>query len=421
MRHIRRHAILLIITLMIIIHAIDRLAIVILLEDIKHDLDLSDAQLGFLSGFAFVALYVLAGIPMAYLSDRSNRSKLIGSALMVIGGMTMLCGMAQNFVQLAFARCGLGISASPCVPAAHSIIADIYPPSQRTTALSITECGFFVGSFIGLWVCGWIATDYGWRAAFIAVGILPILLSFVVFTFMRDPVRTTKSQKEIKLGFKESLGTIIGVPAVRWYVVGSSLAVFALAAMMTWLPTLMIRSYDMTRTEAGGLIGAINGVGGLVVTILVGVMADRLARRDNRWNLWIPASLFALSAPFAALTFLSDTPTSILIYFAISASLVPACSAPIISYSQQIMPSNVHAMITALIFLMLNIVGFGAGPLIVGAFSDFLTPIVGQQEALQQALLYLAAPALFVGGCFVAVGSYLSVNTKAAGAVTQAG
>ena len=106
---IRNHAVLLVLTFIIIIHAIDRLAIVILLEDIKNDLGLTDAQLGFLSGFAFVVLYVAASIPMAYVSDRSNRSRLIGAALMVFGGMTVLCGLAQNFAQLAAARCGVGI------------------------------------------------------------------------------------------------------------------------------------------------------------------------------------------------------------------------------------------------------------------------------------------------------------------------
>ncbi len=404
---IRKHAVLLVLTFIIIVHAIDRLAIVILLEDIKNDLDLSDAQLGFLSGFAFVALYVAASIPMAYVSDRSNRSRLIGGALMVFGGMTVLCGLAQNFFQLAAARCGVGVGASPCVPAAHSIIADIYPPRQRTTALSITESGFFIGSFIGLWLCGWIATHYGWRVAFIVVGLTPVLLGLISFFALRDPPRGAKAH-EASRGFIASLSVILGAPAVRYYIIGSSLAVLGLAGMITWLPTLMIRVYDMTRAEAGGYIGAINGVGGLFFTIIVGVVADRLSRRDARWNLWIPAVLFAISAPFAAMAFLSHTPIAVLVCFAFAASFVTACSAPIISYSQQIMPSNVHAMVTAVIFLALNLVGFGVGPLAVGALSDVLTPLIGEDEALQKALLYVAPPALLIGAAFVTLGASLS-------------
>ncbi|MAW82134.1 MAG: hypothetical protein CMI63_17995 [Parvularcula sp.] len=404
---IRNHAVLLVLTFIIIIHAIDRLAIVILLEDIKNDLGLTDAQLGFLSGFAFVVLYVAASIPMAYVSDRSNRSRLIGAALMVFGGMTVLCGLAQNFAQLAAARCGVGIGASPCVPAAHSIIADIYPPRQRTTALSITECGFFIGSFIGLWLCGWIATHYGWRMAFFVVGLAPVLLGLVSFFVMRDPPRRAKAH-EANRSFLGSLGVILGVPAVRYYILGSALAVFGLAGMITWLPTLMIRAYDMTRAEAGGYIGAINGVGGLFFTIIVGVAADRLSRRDARWNLWIPASLFAVSAPFAAMAFLSHTPMAILVFFAFAASFVTACSAPIVSYSQQIMPSNVHAMVTAVIFLALNLIGFGAGPLAIGVLSDALALISSEDQALQKALLYLAPPALLIGSAFVTLGASLS-------------
>jgi predicted MFS family arabinose efflux permease len=411
MRQASRHATLAILTFIIIMHAVDRLAIVILLEDIKHDLALSDAQLGFLSGFAFVALYVVVGLPMAFVSDRSNRSRLIGMALMVLGSMTVLCGFAQNFLQLAAARCGVGIGASPCVPAAHSIIADIYPPTQRTTALSITECGFFVGAFTGLWVCGWIATEYGWRMAFIAVGLIPIVLGLAVIALMRDPARGERTQPA-PLSFRGSLGAIAGVPAVRCYVAGSAMAVFAGAGMMTWMPTLMIRSYGMTMTQAGGLIGAINGVGGLIVTITVGVAADRLARRDPRWNLWLPAILFAVSAPFAALAFLSHSPAIMLAGFAVSASCIVACTAPIISYTQQIMPSNVHAMITASIFLVFNVVGFGVAPLVVGALSDALEPVVGRDGALQQALLYLAAPALVLAACLVSVGARLTAKVR---------
>jgi predicted MFS family arabinose efflux permease len=408
-RFARKHAILGVVTLIILIHAVDRLAIVILLEDIKKDLLLSDAQLGLLSGFAFVALYVAAGIPMAFLSDRTNRSRMIGVALSVMGGMTMLCGMAQNFFQLVLARCGLGISASPCVPAAHSIIADIYPPAQRTTALAINECGFFVGSFIGLWLCGWIATEHGWRAAFFAVGMLPLLLGLSVLIWMREPVRIGESQTA-GLGFRAALATIFGVRAVRWYVAGSAFAVFASAGMMTWLPALMIRSYGMTRTEAGGLIGAINGVGGLVLTILVGFVADRLSRRDARWNLWIPAILFGISAPFAALAFLSQSPVILLPTFAIAACCITACSAPIISYSQQIMPSHVHAMLTASIFLVFNIVGYGFAPLVVGALSDYLAAATGAAFSLQKALLYLTPSALLIASAMVVMGARRADN-----------
>ncbi|MBB6125284.1 spinster family MFS transporter [Sphingobium subterraneum] len=409
---IRRHGVLLALTLIIIIHAVDRLAIVILLEDIKHDLALSDAQLGVLSGFAFVALYVVAGIPMAFLSDRSNRSRMIGLALTAMGGMTMLCGMAQNFLQLIVARCGLGISASPCVPAAHSIIADLYPPTQRTTALSITESGFFVGSFIGLWVCGWIATDFGWRTAFFAIGSLPLLLGVGVLLWLRDPVRGVRVQN-VRLGFRATMRTIISIRSVRWYVAGSGFAVFASAGMMTWLPTLMIRSYGMTRTEAGGTIGAINGVGGLILTIVVGILADRLAQREARWNLWLPAILFALSAPFAALAFLSQSVPVLLGCFAIAACLITACGAPVISYSQQITPSNVHAMVTASIFLVFNILGFGLAPLAVGALSDYLTEHQGAENGLQLALLYLTAPSLVISAVLVFMGSRMNTRPTA--------
>jgi MFS family permease len=172
----------------------------------------------------------------------------------------------------------------------------------------------------------------------------------------------------------------------------------------------MIRTYGMTRIEAGGLIGAINGIGGLVVTILVGIAADRLSRREARWNLWIPAILFGLSAPFAALAFLSQSPVILLPSFAVAACCITACSAPVISYSQQIMPSQVHAMLTASIFLVFNIVGYGLAPLAIGALSDYLAGVMGADFSLQKALLYLTPSALLVAALMVFIGARFAAD-----------
>jgi MFS family permease len=142
---------------------VDRQILVILQESIKNDMGLSDAQLGLLSGFSFAVVYVIAGLPIAYWADRSNRRNIIAAALTVWSGMTALSGLAQNYSQLLLARIGVGIGEAGGSPPAHSMISDYYPPEKRGTALAIYSTGVHVGVVLGFIVGGFISQIYGWR------------------------------------------------------------------------------------------------------------------------------------------------------------------------------------------------------------------------------------------------------------------
>jgi predicted MFS family arabinose efflux permease len=144
---------------------------VILQEPIKVEMGLSDTQLGLLSGFSFALVYIIAGIPIAYWADRSNRRNIIAGALTVWSGMTALSGLAQNYSQLVLARIGVGIGEAGGSPPAHSMISDDYPPERRGTALAIYSTGVHLGVLLGFLLGGWIAQAYSWRIAFMAVGL----------------------------------------------------------------------------------------------------------------------------------------------------------------------------------------------------------------------------------------------------------
>ena len=158
-------------TLVYAFNFIDRQILVILQESIKTDMGFSDAQLGLLSGFSFALVYVTAGIPIAYLADRSNRRNIIVVALSVWSGMTALSGLAQNFWQLLAARIGVGVGEAGCSPPAHSMIADYFPAESRATALGIYSLGIPVGILFGFLAGGWLNEFFGWRVAFFVVGI----------------------------------------------------------------------------------------------------------------------------------------------------------------------------------------------------------------------------------------------------------
>lgn len=399
----QRHGMLIILTGIYAINFLDRQVLVILLQDIKLEFTLTDSQLGLLSGFAFVAIYVTMGVPAAYIADRRNRARLISIALGFWSAMTALCGMAQSFLQLALARGGVGIGESACTPAAHSMIADRYPPERRATALAVYGTGLFIGSFLGLALGGLIADAMGWRMAFILVGAPGIAVALVTWFFLDEPSRQAQGGDR-EMSFLASTRALWLIPAFRWYVMGGALAAFAAGAILTWLPVLLIRQYGVSKSEIGPLLGLITGLGGACGAIGFGVLADKLGKRDRRWNLWLCTALFALAAPATAFAFVVDELLVTLLVGAVPIVLAAGFTAPLLSVTQQSVPSNLHAMVTAMVFLVNNLVGFGLGPLAVGALSDQLAPGLDDAAALSEALFWVF-PAFALAAVLMAAGA----------------
>jgi predicted MFS family arabinose efflux permease len=174
-----------------VLNFLDRQIVNILAEPIRRDLDLSDTQIGLMTGIAFAAFYTFLGIPIARFADKptTNRVGLIAGALVIWSGMTALCGQAQSFLQLLLARIGVGVGEAGCSPAAHSLIADLAPPEKRASAMAIYALGIPVGTLLGMLIGGLLADAYGWRMAFVVVGLPGVLLAGAVILLLRDPRR----------------------------------------------------------------------------------------------------------------------------------------------------------------------------------------------------------------------------------------
>jgi predicted MFS family arabinose efflux permease len=168
---------------------IDRQIVGILAIPIKEDLGLTDTQLGLMGGLAFALLYTTLAIPIAMAADRMSRTWIMTGALVVWSGMTALCGTAQNFWQLFFARVGVGIGEAGGVAPAYSLISDFFPPNQRARALSVFSFGIPIGSALGIVFGGIIATLVDWRFAFLVVGVAGIVLAPIFRATVREPVR----------------------------------------------------------------------------------------------------------------------------------------------------------------------------------------------------------------------------------------
>ena len=168
---------------------LDRWMLAILLPDIKSDLNLSDSEIGFISGIAFSLFYALMGIPIARLADRYSRRVIVSTAMAVWSAMTAICGLAQSFWQLALARVMVGVGEAGATPPSHSLISDLYPKDRRAFALAIYALGSPLGIFLGFLLGGWLTQEFGWRVALFSFGIPGLILAFVVFAKLPEPKR----------------------------------------------------------------------------------------------------------------------------------------------------------------------------------------------------------------------------------------
>ena len=191
----RRYA-LVILAIVYMFNFIDRQILGILLPAIRDEFGVSDTWLGFLSGTAFAMFYIVLGIPVARYADRHNRRNLIALAVAVWSGMTALSGMAANFAQLALARIGVGVGEAGCSPPAHSMIADLYPPEKRSTAMGVYTIGISAGIMMAYLAGGWVAQNIGWREALLVVGIPGLVLALVVRFTVAEPKRGHSEGRE---------------------------------------------------------------------------------------------------------------------------------------------------------------------------------------------------------------------------------
>ena len=390
----------------------DRYMLAVLLPAIKADLQLSDTQIGFITGLAFTLFYVTMGIPIARLADRYNRKNIIAIALSFWSAMTALCGVAQNFMQLAVARVLVGVGEAGASPPSHSLIADLFPVEKRARALSVYSLGAPVGILVGFMLGGWITQLYGWRAALFTVGIPGILVALVVYRKLHEPARgaadglAQKSEapprhagldpassvanglpQKIEMPpFWFSLKTLMSSPTFRHLSVGTGLYTVVWLGVVQWLPSFFTRSFGLEIGEVGTWLAIILSVSQIIGMLLGGWLADRLGAADLRWYVWVPSLAILVSTPMFALTFLTQNPTlaflSLFLPFMIGVMQGP----PSFAVAQGLADVRMRAMAAALLLLITNLIGGGIGPQAVGIMSDYLAAGY-QQDSLRYALL----------------------------------
>ena len=378
------------------LNSIDRNIVNVLQQSIKLEFGLADWQLGVLTGFAFSLFYTSMGIPVARLVDRgASRTWMLAGAIALWSVMTAVCGLAQNFVQMLVARAGVGLGAAGSVSPSMTLISDYFGPQERARAMGIFSLGIPLGALIGLSVGGWAAQEFGWRVALMVVGVPGLLVAILFKLTVKEPPRGLADGIQPgslqTMTFGETARVIWRKKSFVHLIAGASLASFCMVSVLVWFPPFFMRSYGLNAAEVGLTWGVMAGVTGLLGSFVGGWLADRLARRDQRFCLWVPAGAMLLALPFyLAAANAPSAPVSFALLL-IPAVLNNIWLAPQMALNQTLSPLPMRAMAGALTTLAANMIGFGLCPPIVGAISDLFTHRIGNEtDGLRWALVTVA-------------------------------
>ncbi len=368
---------------------IDRQILAILLPAIRDEFLVSDTILGLLAGTAFALFYATLGVPIALLADRWNRRNLIALALAVWSGMTALSGLAANIWHLALARVGVGIGEAGCSPPAHSMIADLYPPEQRSTAMGFYTLGISAGIMVAYLAGGWVVENIGWREAFFIVGIPGVLLAAVVRFTVIEPPRGHSENRADKGEHPSILAVFRFLLKRRSFLhmaVGAGLSSFAGYAVISFFPSFIVRSYDMQIVLLGTWLGLILGIAGGLGFFSGGFFADYFGRSRQRNALLFIAATQLAAAAVSIGVYLAPTAHAALLLFILPAIISNFYLAPVLAQTQSLVSLRMRGVASAIVLLIINLIGLGLGPLVVGALSDAFEPRFGD-ESLRYALM----------------------------------
>ncbi len=392
---------------------IDRQILSILLEPIRKDLDIqSDAALGALTGFAFALFYASLGIPIARLADRSNRRNLIAISLTIWSAMTAVSGLVQNYWQLLIARIGVGVGEAGCSPPAHSMISDYYPPAQRATALGIYALGIPFGILFGFLAGGWIEEFFGWRMAFFLVGIPGLLLAILFRYTVKEPPRGMADglvEAGSQPGVVETFKFLMRKKSFLHLAIGGALTAFVGYGFTTFAPAFLSRTYGMSSGEIGTWLGLILGIPGGIGIVMGGWLADRFGARDTRWYLWIVSVALLLSVPFNLGIYLAPTENLALLFMLVPVMLGNFYQATTFSQTQGLVELRMRAVAAAVLLFIINIIGLGLGPQMVGVVSDLLKPEYGD-DSMRYALMTLSLANVWSAWHYYIAGKHLKAE-----------
>lgn len=426
-----RYYVLAVLILVYMLNFLDRQIIGILATPLKAHFNLSDTQFGLLGGLAFASVYSTLAIPLAWLADRFSRVWIMTGALAVWSGFTALCGVAGSFGQLFLFRMGVGVGEAGGVAPAYSLISDYFPRHQRARALAAYAFGIPLGTAAGTLVGGVLAAKFGWQTAFIAVGLLGVLVAPLLRLTVRDPKRggldtptvaavTPPPAEPAKVkapSFGSVCKTVLPKPSFWLLALGAAASSVCGYGVAGWLPSFFMRSFDLTLIQTSWYYSGIALIGGIAGIWGGGVLADRLGKASKGAYPLVPAIAFLISAPCFLLAMNSGwlieqvlpggggnsvgALTLAFLIFLIPTGLNLTWLGPITAAVQHLVPAPMRTTASALFLLINNLLGIAVGFYYFGFMSDLLAPRFGE-ESLRWAIytglsFYILSSILLIG------------------------
>jgi MFS family permease len=375
-----------------IFNFIDRQIIGVLAIPIKADLGLTDTQLSLMGGIAFALFYSGIAIPVAWLADRSNRVNIIAFSVALWSAFTAVCGLAQNFWHLFLARMGVGIGEAGGVAPSYALISDFFPKERRARALALFSLGIPIGSALGVFFGGWIASNLDWRAAFIIVGLAGLPAALLVKVGIKEPVRggydtVDGGASDPAPPFAAVAARLARTPSFWLLSFGAASGSILGYGLIFWLPSFFTRSFGLSLAEVSWFYGSIVLVGGIAGTYLGGWIGDHVGPDKPGGYALVPAVCFLISAPVFAAGLFAPNLVVGWILFAIGQMLALAWLGPVIAAVQHIVPPNMRATASASFLFINNLIGIGFGIFFLGFMSDTMSAAYGDQS-LRYSILY---------------------------------
>lgn len=358
-----------------IFNFIDRIMIGILAEPIINHFNLQDWQFGLLSGLAFAAFYTFLGIPVARLSERVNRTYIIGFSILLWSAATALCGLATSFWMLFFFRLMVGVGEAGLTPPANSMISDYFKPRSRTQALAIYAMGITIGTFFANLFVGLVGDTITWQQTFIIIGLAGIPIGVILLLTVKDPPRgftdPPGTQRPKPPSISQTLNELAGKPTFWFVTAGATLASFVGYGMGNFIISYLVRSHGISVPDAALIYMAPLSVVGAFGTWLCGFLVQKMGGRPLA-SLWLTAgSLIAASLAYVAAF---NVPSAAWIFpmLLIANIFHYWYLGPMYAVCGAVVNARTRATAIAVLLFVVNLIGYGLGPLFVGWLSDLM-------------------------------------------------
>ena len=369
-----------------ILNFVDRGLLSVVAPVMKPELGISDTAFGLLTGFGFALLYTVVGIPLAQFAERRHRVTIMSVCVALWSLMTALCGLATEvtiagitigaFWILLACRVGVGIGEAGCTPPANSLIADYYPPRSRSTALGFYAMGVTLGGLLANLIGGPVTDAFGWRTAFLVLGLPGIAIALILRFTVKEPPRgytdPPGTVRRDKVSFAEGFRELASKRSWWTNAIAATIASFCGYGISSFQALFINRTFGLSAGEAAVWVNAPAAVAGSIGALATGWLAERLARRYPTAIAWLPGYGMIICVPFYLLAFSTDSVTVCVVALCLGGFSKYGYLAAQYTIGQGVVSAQVRAVSTAVMLFIINLLGYGLGPLFIGALSDFL-------------------------------------------------